>query len=337
MGYATNDARPDHFTSFLQPRARVIISKDTPIDDIVLALTEHGCKDLTAELDHTSHSAHPVISGGYGNITRGAMRSGTAVAIKSLRVPIGPDEEQNKIPKRAARELYTWSRCSHRNVLPLLGLVVFHNQIRMLSLWMPNGDLPGYLKKNAFVDRYVMCQQVCDGMDYLHGVPMVHGDMKGTNVLVSDEGVPVITDFGNAVFQYGELQFTQTMKLNGFTPRWTSPELLIEDTICQSQEADVYALGMTILEVITGDVPYAEHKNEMKLLFAIGSQKLLPNRPEMHIPNTLRGDALWLLLRRCWNKKPEKRPKAYEVVEIMRQISEGNYGQVTSNRNCVIA
>ncbi|KAG8783794.1 hypothetical protein FRC12_019361 [Ceratobasidium sp. 428] len=57
----------------------------------------------------------------------------------------------------------------------------------------------------------------------------------------------MITDFGNAVLQQGTLQFTETRKALQFTPRWTAPELLMNEKITLSEEADVYALGMTVL------------------------------------------------------------------------------------------
>ncbi|KAG9089131.1 hypothetical protein FS749_001594 [Ceratobasidium sp. UAMH 11750] len=117
----------------------------------------------------------------------------------------------------------------------------------MVSLWVENGSLPSYLDKHLGVDRCSMSAQVCRGLEYLHDIGMVHGDLKGQNILVSDNGTPMITDFGNAVLQQGTLMFTETKHAPQFTPRWTAPELMEEDGIRQSQEADVYALGMTIL------------------------------------------------------------------------------------------
>ncbi|KAG9098021.1 hypothetical protein FS749_004907 [Ceratobasidium sp. UAMH 11750] len=134
----------------------------------------------------------------------------------------------------------------------------------MVTLWMENGSLPTYLNRHFDIDRCNMSVHVCKGLVYLHSTGLVHGDLKGQNVLVSDQGVPMITDFGNAVLQQGTLQFTETMNAPQFTPRWTvrmveckrimttngccnqAPELL-DDGPKQSQEADVYALGMTIL------------------------------------------------------------------------------------------
>ncbi|KAG9127451.1 hypothetical protein FRC07_013634 [Ceratobasidium sp. 392] len=318
--------------------AAVVISRDTPISDIVRALTIQGCEDLTERLDAASLTSQPAIRGGYGDVFRGILNSHAPVAIKALRVSVDPDDEAGKIPKRAARELYAWSRCRHPNVLPLLGLAVFQNQIRMVSSWMENGSLPGYLEKHPQLDPHDMARR------FLHSRPALQ-----QNVLVSDEGVPMITDFGNA-------------NVAGFTPRWTAPELLVDEEMTQSIEADVYALGMfkhgntltlasnldnsgtvessgdhhcvltPLQEIVTGDIPYAEQRNDLKLIFAIGSRNLIPKRPEVHITDSPRGDALWSLLLRCWNSKPKERPSAEEVARTMKQIAGADFDHVPSDK-----
>ncbi|KAG8735275.1 hypothetical protein FRC10_010805, partial [Ceratobasidium sp. 414] len=143
-----------------------------PLHEIILHLTSSGCQNLTSQISPGSSSAHPVSRGGFGDVYRGALRDKRNVAIKALRVPLDPDDELDKIPKvtkrvlhlqtiltllqRAARELYTWSRCDHPNVLPLLGLAEFQGQIRMVSLWLENGSLPHFLDAHPDIDRCSM-------------------------------------------------------------------------------------------------------------------------------------------------------------------------------------
>ncbi|KAG9080753.1 hypothetical protein FS749_007910, partial [Ceratobasidium sp. UAMH 11750] len=293
-----------------------------PPDEIIEHLTEHGCADLTHDIDPPSSNNQPIAHGGYGSVFKENLRDGRKVAIKALRVPLDADDEVDKLPKRAARELYTWSKCQHPNVLPLLGLAQVQDQIRMVSLWMENGSLPSYLAKYPSLDRCDMAVRVCNGLEYLHNTGIIHGDLKGNNVLVSSEGIPMITDFGNAVLQQGTLQFTETVKQSGFTPRWTAPEILDEREVKQSEEADVYALGMTILETITGKVPYSHINNIVALIKAIAIKNETPKRPEEHMAsNSEHGDALWSLLQSCWKFEPEERPDAAEVAKIMKGIT----------------
>ncbi|KAG9092393.1 hypothetical protein FS749_015783 [Ceratobasidium sp. UAMH 11750] len=131
----------------------------------------------------------------------------------------------------------------------------------------------------------------------------------------------MITDFGNTVLQQGTLQFTETVKQNGFTPRWTAPEILDEKEVKQSKEADMYALGM---EIITGKVPYFYINNIIAIMKAVAMKNEIPKRPEESIPSgSQNGDALWSLLQSCWEFEPEKRPGTTKVVEIMKGITRG--------------
>ncbi|KAG8722983.1 hypothetical protein FRC09_005273 [Ceratobasidium sp. 395] len=310
-----------------------------PPAEIIEHLTERGCQDLTSDLDPSSSSDQPVSQGGYGSVYRQRLLDGKRVAIKALRVPLDDDDEADRLPKRAARELYIWSKCQHTNVLPLLGLVLFQGQIRMASLWAENGGLPSYLEKHPDTDRCDMSIQICDGLAYLHRTGIIHGDLKGNNVLVSEQGVPVITDFGNAVLEQGTMQFTETMKQSGFTPRWTAPEIL-DDLVKQSKEADVWALGMTVLvwiylrtvfvktsertlqEIMTGKLPYYYIRSIVALIRTVAIKNEAPKRPEESIPsNSLQGDALWLLLMSCWEQEPNKRPEAEQVAKTMKDVT----------------
>ncbi|KAG8742889.1 hypothetical protein FRC10_000809 [Ceratobasidium sp. 414] len=115
---------------------------------------------MTSQLAPLSHNAQPVSRGGFGDVYRGELRDKRMVAIKVLRVPLDPEDQLDKIPKRAARELYAWSKCDHPNVLPLLGLAVFQEQIRMISLWLGNGSLPSYLDKHPDLDRCKMVRSL---------------------------------------------------------------------------------------------------------------------------------------------------------------------------------
>lgn len=74
----------------------------------------------------------------------------------------------------AARELYTWSRCQHPNVLRLLGLVEFRDQIGMVSDWVEEGNLPSYLSSHPEADRYQMVRFPCFKYFDLHVILNVH-------------------------------------------------------------------------------------------------------------------------------------------------------------------
>ncbi|GAB1525362.1 hypothetical protein RhiTH_008522 [Rhizoctonia solani] len=147
-----------------------------------------------------------------------------------------------------------------------------------------------------------------------------HGDIKGVNVLVAHDYTLKLADFGNASLKEYSLQFTTTANALNISPRWTAPEVVFGDT-GHSVEADVYALGMTILEVITGAVPYAGISDVT--VFANVMQNIQPTRPEQHIPSgNPQADFLWALLTTCWAISPRDRPSAASVGDQMKLITQ---------------
>ncbi|KAF8603986.1 kinase-like protein [Ceratobasidium sp. AG-I] len=185
----------------------------------------------------------------------------------------------------------------------------------MVSPWIARGSLNSYLAKNPEKTRPQLCTQVADGLAYLHSCGIVHGDLKGANVLFSDDGDPLLTDFGNAVLQERTLQFTYTTAKTSLSPRWAAPEL-IRGEESFSFETDVFALGMTILEIITGSVPYSR-LNDFGVMYAIAEGRL-PERPEGNISTKSKhGDVLWSLLTRCWDRAAKSRPSASTVRDEM--------------------
>ncbi|KAJ1306306.1 hypothetical protein OPQ81_011005 [Rhizoctonia solani] len=300
--------------------AEARITAGMPLSEVLLHLSRHGCQDVTKELDKSKCSEYPERIGGFGEVYRGVLRDGTKVSIKILKI-IGSTGEEKKLVKHAAHELYIWSKCKHPNILELIGMAQFRNQITMVSPWMENGNLQNFLTQSTELNRHEMCVQIADSIAYLHSQGVVHGDIKGANILVSQEYTPKLADFGNAWLSEGtpSLRFATTTSNASMSIRWAAPEIVLGD-VQLSFKADVYALGMTILEVITGHPPY-ESLGDVAALSKIMT-KTHPARPESHIPSGIRqADLLWLLLTDCWNPNPEDRPTASEVREEMKTLA----------------
>ncbi|KAG8683912.1 hypothetical protein FRC09_015731, partial [Ceratobasidium sp. 395] len=290
--------------------------------DIIRNLVSHGCQDITANLDLPSCSEFPFSSGGSGDVYRGRLRNGLRIAIKGVRIldpSGGGSEQQQKHLKHAAREIHTWSKLQHPHVLVLLGLVQYRGRICMVSPWMKRGSLRNHMERTPGRKRSQLCTKIAGAVSYLHesGVSPPK-ERTQDNILVSNDGEPLVTDFGNAVLRERTLKFTSTTTGHKISSRWTAPELLHGDPY--SFEADVYALGMTILEVVTEDVPYATIHREVAVIAAILTG-VLPERPQAQIPSTSTfGEALWALLNECWTLDPMKRPTAAAVRDKMRVL-----------------
>ncbi|KAG9122902.1 hypothetical protein FRC07_000525, partial [Ceratobasidium sp. 392] len=153
------------------------VSAKTSISDVYTYLVQHGCADLSSQLDSSSFPEAAFSGGRFGDVWCGSLQNRAKVAVKCLRLHTF-DEAHSKALKHATRELYYWSKLKHENVLELLGFAMFQGHLAMISLWMENGTLNDYIRKHPERDRWYPCCEVADGLEYIHSVGMVHGDLK---------------------------------------------------------------------------------------------------------------------------------------------------------------
>ncbi|KAF8608180.1 kinase-like protein [Ceratobasidium sp. AG-I] len=302
-----------------------LVTGKTQINKIMNCLVQHGCQDVTADIDFKVEN-HYIARGGFGTVYSGRLCNGRSVVIKCLEVLTNQnwaDEDYDDNLKHTARELHTWSKCNHPGILPLLGMARFRGRIAMVSPFMPNGRLDRYIARNPSVDRLELATQIAGALAYLHGKGITHGDLKAANVLVSEEGYAKLADFGSAVVSPCTLEMNLTESF-GCSLRWAAPEVLEMGSNGQTAHADVYALGMTLLEIFTGQLPFAE-TNEMAVCCAVVMRKELPPR----IPfcglsaGEKSGDEVWKLLVHCWAHLPESRPTALHVKNGFVNIQQG--------------
>ncbi|CAE6402935.1 unnamed protein product [Rhizoctonia solani] len=204
-----------------------------------------GCTDLSPQMDTRQDTAMIMSGGGFGDIWVGQLHNRTKVAIKAWRTNT-LECCHHKTLKRAARELFYWSRMRHDNIHQLLGVIVFKDQyLGMVSEWMDNGNLHEYLRKNPNVDCFQLCNGVASGLNYMHCESTIHGDLKAANVLVSANGIARISDFDFSIMSgISSLVFSESSNTRAGSTRWTAPEILCEEVTKRTTHSDVYALGM---------------------------------------------------------------------------------------------
>ncbi|KAG8681880.1 hypothetical protein FRC11_000561, partial [Ceratobasidium sp. 423] len=296
---------------------------------VIACLVQHGCRDVTAELELNGSNWHPFTGGGYGMIYQGALAGGLVVAIKCAKVcghwsACKPAETSLK---RAARELYVWSKCDHPGILKVLGFAQIEGHLILVSPWMKNGTLMNHIALHPWINRLQLVVELAIAIEHLHSQSIVHGDIKSDNVVVSDDGHVQLTDFGSAMFlQARTLCFTQTTHTKGtlrfmFSPKGKAPEILSGASNQCSTQVDIYATGMLMAgfmpqQITSGESPYAD-KNDFQVWAAVVNEKLLPTRPDfcrcLGIQSEDVSNALWGLLRHCWNPNPDERPTAAEI------------------------
>lgn len=102
-------------------------------------------------------------------------------------------------------------------------------------------------------------------------------DIKGANILVDNNGICKLSDFGESKIIVEEIDLNNKNSFKG-TPNWMAPETVKH--LEYSRFSDIWSLGCTVLEMITGRPPFSEFKNPMAILYHLMNMKKNPKLPE---------------------------------------------------------
>jgi len=215
--------------------------------------------DLTDQI--VRDSAIRTAGGAFGDVYKcrctNASGSSSLVAVKTLRHFASEDPEENQKKKVLRRELGLLKRLEHPNIVPLLGVTKGFGPIPgVVFPWMSNGSLHSFLKNKGqtltLVERLQLLQGIGSGLEYLHSIPVFHGDLHSGNVLIDEEHSPRISDFGLSS-TIGKLQpglsYMERLSSNVGAVRWAAPERL---SGCKPHPSgDIYSFGCMMFEVTT--------------------------------------------------------------------------------------
>ncbi|KAJ4775514.1 protein kinase family protein [Rhynchospora pubera] len=164
------------------------------------------------------------------------------------------------------------------------------------------GSLASVYRRYRLEDSQVSAytQQILNALIYLHDRNIIHRDIKCSNILVDKNGRVKLSDFGLAK----QLDALVTNSFRG-TPYWMAPEVVLVKPY--GPPADIWSLGCTVLEMLTGDLPYPGLERQ-QALFKIGKGERPP------IPTTL-SNAARDFIDRCLQVDPEKRPSATDLLK----------------------
>ncbi|CAM0150367.1 unnamed protein product [Urochloa decumbens] len=199
-------------------------------------------------------SSHNLIGkGGFGQVYKGVLPNGVDVAIKKSHV-----FDKSRCISEFENELQIIPKLQHANIIKLLGCCI-EDDVRILVYeYMPRGSLHNItqeLKAGVFLAwhlRFRIIEGIAQGAVYLHHhsrLRLVHGDLKPGNILLDCDMTPRITDFGMAEVLSSDEDKKETDVVAG-TMGYLDPDYY--GTRFISIKSDVYAFGVTILEIITG-------------------------------------------------------------------------------------
>ncbi|KDQ61359.1 hypothetical protein JAAARDRAFT_190139 [Jaapia argillacea MUCL 33604] len=249
-----------------------------------------------------------------GELSRNEERK-EKVAMKQLRVFLNWSDEQRDLATTLFhREVKIWSRFDHPHILPFYGYAVIDEaRYFLISPWAVNGNIMEYLERFPATDRSVLILQIADALVYLHNrdeCAYIHGDLKGDNILISEEGKALVCDFG--LTRRVELVASMTATPSGVSGlghiRFSAPELF--QSARPTRESDVFAFGCLAIQIFTGQQPYNHLTTDLQVLRAV-SDGDIPLRP---IDLT---DTWWDLIASCLEWYPSLRPSMAEIVDIL--------------------
>jgi serine/threonine protein kinase len=245
------------------------------------------------------------------------------VVVKVLK---GTSAQQHRIEQRVKREVAAWRYLNHPNVAKFLGIAYVQpgRPPGLVSRFMQRNDFLAYIGRHSDLKRE-KALEVARGLQYLHSKNIVHGDLRVDNVLVSDNGVAQLNDFG----------ISHIMDVQGFTTkimrniRFTAPELMpiteMTSEIHPTFQSDIFSLAILLLQLFHGpdrDLQSALPYNHVRLRSGTDYDFRLLRRiheGERPIRERYRTmfDQHWILLTMCWQGDPFARPDITYVVNAL--------------------
>ncbi|XP_073180116.1 megakaryocyte-associated tyrosine-protein kinase isoform X2 [Lepidochelys kempii] len=225
---------------------------------------------------------------------------GQKVAVKNIRCDV---TAQAFLAETAAM-----TKVHHKNLVLLLG-VILHNGLYIVMEFMSKGNLVNFLRTRgrSVLQPKQLIQfslDVAQGMDYLESKKLVHRDLAARNILISEENVAKVSDFGLAKV---DPKGTDATKL---PVKWTAPEALKHNKF--SAKSDVWSYGILLWEVFSyGRAPYS--KMTLKEVTEMVEKGYRMEAPEECPPS------LYTLMKTCWEIEPGKRPSFKKLTEKLQK------------------
>ncbi|KAJ7965498.1 Kinase family protein [Quillaja saponaria] len=270
--------------------------------------------------------------GGSSRVYRGCLPDGKELAVKILK----PSED---VLKEFLLEIEIITTLHHKNIISLLGFCFEDGNLLLVYDLLSRGSLEENLHGNkkdplafGWSERYKVALGVAEALDYLHGSctqTVIHRDVKSSNILLSDDFEPQLSDFGLAMWASTASSHITCTDVAG-TFGYLAPEYFMYGKV--NEKIDVYAFGVVLLELLSGRMPIGGNYpkgQESLVMWAIpilnmgkASQLLDPSLAKNHDVDQIERMVLAATL--CVRRAPGARPHMNLVVKLLQGDAEVN-------------
>ncbi|CAI5478459.1 unnamed protein product [Closterium sp. Yama58-4] len=251
---------------------------------------------------------HKIASGSFGDLYRGTY-CGQDVAIKILKA----ERLNDTLQQEFAQEVFIMRKVRHKNVVQFIGACTKPPNLSIVTEFMVGGSVYDYLHKHRGSMKLPMVlrvgMDVAKGMDFLHKNNIIHRDLKAANLLMDENDVVKVADFGVARVKAN----SGVMTAETGTYRWMAPEVI--EHRAYDHKADIFSFGITMWEMLTGKLPYPD-LTPLQAAVSVVQRGLRPPIPKGTHPR------LADLFERCWATNPSDRPEFSEIIRVIAEIAQ---------------
>jgi tRNA A-37 threonylcarbamoyl transferase component Bud32 len=239
--------------------------------------------------------------GGMGIVYRAEdLTLGRQVALKRIRAGALAERSERA---RFAREARAAARLRHPHIMTVYEVGQVGEEPFLALELLPGGSLATRRAQWQGQPRQVaaLLEKVARAVHHAHSQGILHRDLKPSNILLDEAGEPRVADFGLAKFLQGDAELTQSGLLVG-TPAYLAPEILRGGASKASPQSDIWALGVILYELLTGQRPF----NGVESL-QVMEQILHAEPPPLRIGGRGRNRELESICLKCLEKDPARR------------------------------
>ncbi|XP_038626362.1 tyrosine-protein kinase Fer isoform X2 [Tachyglossus aculeatus] len=248
--------------------------------------------------------------GNFGEVYKGTLKDKTPVAVKTCKEDL-PQELKIKFLSEAR----ILKQYDHPNIVKLIGVCTQRQPIYIIMELIPGGDFLSFLrkKKEELKPKQLVkfALDAAAGMAYLESKNCIHRDLAARNCLVGENNILKISDFGMSRQEDDGVYSSSGLKQ--IPIKWTAPEALNYGRY--TSESDAWSFGILLWETFSlGVCPYPGMTNQQ-------AREQVEKGYRMSAPQKCPEDIYKIMLR-CWDYKPENRPKFSEIFKELNSIKK---------------